>query len=836
MRNFSARGVALASDRNRCYRLNSRLTRGEYLSTERELNRALRPRLCGVLRFRRLWLFLIPSLATLLAYTAQAQLVPYPVDTWPQDAAVATGAGNLGLGTPLHPGIAMVGDGQGGAILVWDDQDHPALVSQRLSASGASLWGSGMRVTRDPSLQKSPLATPDGVGGAIVAWLDGRYAIPGTPNTNTLFVQRLSSAGSILWNSDGVLITAEYGNPQYYSIVSDGAGGAILVWRGETGQDNCCQIIAQRVLSDGTVAWAAGGEPLTPIGDTFTAVKAASDGAGGVLVAYADITSTSRPVPLEVQRIGPDGTMVWNPGAVTVGAMNSPYNHDFDLVSDGSNGAIVAWDALVAGAPVIAAQRVDAQGNLLWNSAGITVSSATGNRVVSDLAADGAGGAVVIWDDSRNDPSLNGQDCYNLGTECDIYAQRLAPDGTPAWTPNGAPVVVAPNAQFRGQLVPSNDGSFLATWSDCRDAPDVNSCLDNMKIYMQVLTSNGAPYGSANGVPVSIAPWNQGTTFELEGGWPGFARISDALGGAVFAWPDGRNNLCDFSISGSACQVYAQRVGVPGSAGMPSTTPTATATATPTSTPTPVAAAISVKPARINFGKVDFLGNSVPAGKPKYVTIENARTNTQNAAIVIEQININAVLGTPRSGLHYLYSVPPGQCIGTLPAGAKCELEVSYTPYGIRDQPGAMEEDGGSLSLVTNGSSQPLVALSGTAILRDIHYTPRSLKFGHQQFLTSSGPLSVTVTNPNPVAVGLGSVGTQGGGGSFAAFSLSFAQSTCYSRTDANWTVPANGSCTLAVTYTPSKIGHQVGRLFVESFTGPIFETARLSGTGTQPR
>ncbi len=414
-------------------------------------------------------------------------------------------------------------------------------------------------------------------------------------------------------------MTATFGNPQYYSMVSDGSGGAIVAWEGDPSPDECCAIFAQRILSGGTPAWSAGGVLLTP-DPTFTAVKTVSDGAGGAIIAFANGAGID-PVPLEVQRIGPDGSIMWNSG-VTVGRMVSAYNNDFDLVSDGAGGAIIAWDTTLAGFPAIEAQRLDPDGNPLWSAGGVMVVSITGNLFISDLAGDGAGGAVAIWDDSRNDPSHNSQDCANAGDVCNVYAQRLGSDGSSLWTKNGVPVVAAPNSQFRAQLTPTNDGSFLATWSDCRNAPGVSACLNNMKVYMQVLTSAGTPFGPVNGVPVSTAPWNQGTLFTEEGGWPDFARIPDGLGGALLAWPDGRNAVCEFGLYGSGCDLFVQRVGVPGTVGMPSTTPTTTPSPSPTATPTPVAAALSVRPARLNLGKGVFRGSGVAVGKPRYLTIE----------------------------------------------------------------------------------------------------------------------------------------------------------------------------------------------------------------------
>ena len=35
--------------------------------------------------------------------------------------------------------------------------------------------------------------------------------------------------------------------------------------------------------------------------------------------------------------------------------------------------------------------------------------------------------------------------------------------------------------------------------------------------------------------------------------------VSDSAGGAILAWPDGRNGPCEFSVVTPQCDVYAQR-------------------------------------------------------------------------------------------------------------------------------------------------------------------------------------------------------------------------------------------------------------------------------------
>jgi hypothetical protein len=224
----------------------------------------------------------------------------------------------------------------------------------------------------------------------------------------------------------------------------------------------------------------------------------------------------------------------------------------------------------------------------------------------------------------------------------------------------------------------------------------------------------------------------------------------------------------------------------------------------------------------------------VAIGKPQYLTIENPKTGKQDAPIVIEDIESSPYYLTRPDHLHYTFSILPGQCVGTLMPGAKCKLAVTYTPYQGPGLPYEAQKDTGGITITDNGSTQPVIYLSGINFLRKIRYRPKTLDFGRQRFNTTGAPLTVEVTNPNTVAVSLGSVGTQGGLGQFPCFGIDFTASTCYNATSANFIVPPNATCTVGVAYTASKIGSQSGVLFVQSYSGPVFSIVKLHGYGTK--
>ena len=126
--------------------------------------------------------------------------------------------------------------------------------------------------------QAYPTIVSDGAGGAIVTWQDYRSG-----TTSDIYAQRVNAAGVPQWTANGVALCTAAGVQQSPTIVSDGAGGAIVTWqdlRGGTTYD----IYAQRVNAAGVPLWTADGVAQCTAGNDQLVPMIASDGAGGAIV------------------------------------------------------------------------------------------------------------------------------------------------------------------------------------------------------------------------------------------------------------------------------------------------------------------------------------------------------------------------------------------------------------------------------------------------------------------------------------------------------------------------------------------------------------------------
>src|SRR5215470_2362948 len=301
-------------------------------------------------------------------------------------------------------------------------------------------------------------------------------------------------------------------------IIADGAGGAIITWYDSRSGDY--DVYAQHVLASGAVdpAWPVNGRALCTATNSQYNPSIASDGAGGAIVAWTDYR-TLGVADIYAQHVRANGTVdpAWPAdGRALCQAINAQVSPS--IVADGAGGAIVAWEDDRTGSGDIYAQHVLASGAVdgAWPGDGRALCTAAQDQVSPLIVTDGAGGAIAVWNDGRNG-----------GANTDIYAQRVLASGTvdPAWPVNGRGVCTAVNNQSFAAIVSDDAGGAIITWQDARGG--------GLDVYAQHVLSNGiADVGwPPDGQAISTALNSQASP----------TITTDGAGGAIIAWYDFRN-------------------------------------------------------------------------------------------------------------------------------------------------------------------------------------------------------------------------------------------------------------------------------------------------------
>ena len=389
--------------------------------------------------------------------------------------------------------------------------------------------GVNLAVCTAANNQQGLATASDGSGGSFVVWFDSRNG-----GDLDIYAHHLLATGGLdpAWPANGRAVCTVFGIQFSPKVVSDGSTGAIITWEDYRGAN--LDIYAQHVLGSGVLdpAWPANGRALTTAAGDQGTTSIASDGAGGAIVAWEDDLLGPGASDVYAQRVLASGVVdpAWpvNGRALctAANAQNFPV-----VVSDGAGGAIVGWQDFRGGAtPDVYAQHVRASGTVDpdWTANGSVVCAAANYQESIRVISDGVGGAIFTWSDLRS------------GVNYDLYAQHMFATGyvDGVWPLDGRAICTASGSQSSPALVSDGSGGAIITWADTRS-------VGNADVYAQHVLATGA----------------------VDAGWPADGRgicnaaadqyepaiTSDGAGGAIVCWHDARNG-------GTNHDIFAQRV------------------------------------------------------------------------------------------------------------------------------------------------------------------------------------------------------------------------------------------------------------------------------------
>jgi hypothetical protein len=361
-------------------------------------------------------------------------------------------------------------DGAGGAIVVWQDFRSPRvnIFARRVLASGEldPSWPiDGRALLADSTAlaaafdgQQFPVIVSDGAGGAIVAWQDGRLA-----GGTDIFAQHVLTSGVVdpAWPANGRALCTARGQQDTATIVSDGAGGAIVTWMDRRSSVTDVDIFAQHVLASGAVDpnWPVDGIPLCTAPAPQDFPKIASDGSGGAIVTWQDFRPAASGIDIYAQRVLGSGVVdpAWPANGRGL-SLAAGTQLDPAIVSDGVHGAIVTWSDSRDGLSHIFAQRVLGSSAIAagWPVDGRAVCTAPIDQIHPLLTPDGASGAIVTWQDARN------------GQNHVPFAQHVLASGTvdATWPVNGTALNQSSGEQVDASIVGDGHGGAIVAWEE----------------------------------------------------------------------------------------------------------------------------------------------------------------------------------------------------------------------------------------------------------------------------------------------------------------------------------------------------------------------------------
>ncbi|NWG29478.1 MAG: T9SS type A sorting domain-containing protein [Ignavibacteriaceae bacterium] len=245
---------------------------------------------------------------------------------------------NLIVGYGLDPHICS--DSAGGCYITYDyhSTSYPRwLALERLDKYGYKPWGINKRILGESPDQSGAEIIEDGSGGVIISYIDRYENLPYW--TQRVRVQKVDSNGNFLWEPTGVKITLDEINQGTQKIVSDGEGGAVIVW-----VNTLAEYKVNRISSEGQRMWGDSGivAGINGYYDPPRLIRA-SDGNY-----YLEIREF-------IYKINSGGNIV------RVDSVSLGY-----IVPDPEGGIVLSGRVWTGMIPKLVAQRKDSLGNNLW--------------------------------------------------------------------------------------------------------------------------------------------------------------------------------------------------------------------------------------------------------------------------------------------------------------------------------------------------------------------------------------------------------------------------------------------------------------------------------------
>ncbi len=241
---------------------------------------------------------------------------------------------------------------------------------------------------------------------------------------------------------------------------------------------------------------------------------------GGAIYVWSDTKLGER--DLWAQKVDAQGNMVWGSPLLVDGKPDRQEDPVVCRTSD--DNYMIAWiDFSNDLDGNVYAQKVNAQGQLLWGTGGKPVCTAVDVQISLNMEPDTAGGVYIIWSDSRN-PSK------------DLYGQRLNSNGDPVWALNGIPIANDLGDEIQNTMLPDGQGGMMIGYT--------HSYVGADDLYVKRFNPNGT------------MAWTQPLALcTATGNQNGIRMASIGNGEFVFTWQDQRNDDPD---------IYAQKVNLAG--------------------------------------------------------------------------------------------------------------------------------------------------------------------------------------------------------------------------------------------------------------------------------
>jgi len=283
------------------------------------------------------------------------------------------------------------------AVVVWKDftsSKSGNLMAQRVNYNGTLLWSdNGVEIASSNHEVDDYSMRTDNSGNTFVAYVDKEPEITGDYK---IVLKKISPAGEEMFKDDEVSLNKSRIKKNMTSVIPDDGGGAYVFWL-EVIEEKVI-LFGQHINPDGKETW--GKKPVEISSRirnvlNYTVTKA---GVSDLYIAW-QIQSTDRVI--YHQFINDKGKTLWTNGGKLAANLKGNDVNPQAVYTDSS--IVLSWTNEFKRQKEIVLQKFDKRGRAMWNRGGIKAVTIKSQQFGQHLISDGKGGVILAWIDSRTD-------------------------------------------------------------------------------------------------------------------------------------------------------------------------------------------------------------------------------------------------------------------------------------------------------------------------------------------------------------------------------------------------------------------------------------------------
>jgi hypothetical protein len=399
-----------------------------------------------------------------------------------------------------HNGFLISDHPQDSALFGWDmvvdSSDHAVLVfsdlraggdldiqAYRIGPSGGFVWGDdGITLSDNPDFEPAPRVVEASDGDLVFVW--GR-----TGANADIRMQRVSPAGVLRFDAGGIPVVTEAGetpgfveittfpSPRhvrarkfsstgaplwlnhvdvydafsvpigyYPQILSDGSGGALILWHRSDGA--FFNSFVQHLDASGAELFPHNGVAVstTPSMHHINPAFSYDQASGETIVFWNEKNPLQSQFGLFVQKLSSGGARMWGDGGVVLLPVTPLELFPPRSVGYAGGAMVFFLDTPSGTSNRVLGMRLDADGTSVWGASPLVLSSVLSDKSRYPITIDSGGVVKVVWEDDRSG-------------NVDLYAQNVNPDGSLGIPP--APGRIVGLMTVRKSPLP---GSLLLRW------------------------------------------------------------------------------------------------------------------------------------------------------------------------------------------------------------------------------------------------------------------------------------------------------------------------------------------------------------------------------------